>query len=56
MIECQCQSVLARVTRTMTDIVMALAVAIHYLIVAKTIFRPHLEMMVAQRHNGPKQQ
>ena len=56
MMECQGQSVLARVTSTVPNVVMALAVAIYYLIVAKTIFRPDLEMLVTQRHNGPEQQ
>ena len=47
---------LARVTSTMPNVVMALAVAIYYFVDAKTIFRPHLEMLVAQRHDGPEQQ
>ena len=54
--ECQRQSVLARVTGTVPEVVMALTVAIYYLVVAKTIFRPHLETLVTQRHDGPEQQ
>ena len=54
--ECQGQSVLARVTGTMPNVVMALAVAINYLVAAETIFRAHLEMLVTQGHNGSEQQ
>ncbi len=46
---------LARVTGTVAKVVMALAVAIYYLVVAKTIFRPHLEILVAHQHDGPEQ-
>ena len=47
---------LARVTDTVPKVVMALAVAIYYLVVAKTIFRTHLETLFAQGHDGPEQQ
>ena len=47
---------IARVTGTVPEVVMEPAAVIYYLVVAKTIFRPHPKMLAAQRHNGLEQQ
>jgi len=52
----ECQPVLARVTGTVAEVVGTFAVAVHDLVGAETVFRAHLEMLVAQGHDGPEQQ
>ena len=45
--ERQGQSMFAGVTSAVPNVVMALAVPIYYLVAAKAVFRPHLEVLVA---------
>jgi len=43
--------VFAKVSRSVINIVAALAVTIHDLVDAESIFRTHLEMLIGHRNN-----